>query len=356
MLKFEEVGRDYVVSGPYEEIKSVISFLKRYRFSYNPTYRHWVIPLSALTLENRKKIDNYLGKFQASLEKKEQGVRIVLEQIKSYNWSTYSVRDLGRSGFYVKGTVKGATYNLSNYFNHAGWKWVSDSYVYVSGGKSENESLFKAMVQFDEQYKVSLKVQVQQPYKSQPSVRCISNRRPDECIYCGQMVDAGQGCMAEFDSSRLPGPNVTRSALNKAMNADDERPVWLVWHRDKKICDKLKLEAEEDAKLRREFARNRNRALKVIREWAKRKGQRPSGQNRLSGRQVMLDSKGIMYGGGEWVVISPDERTFWYVQNNGSDGADWSLNNVVTGGAGAIGWKARLNPKLLKIIEFAKEK
>jgi len=40
---------------------------------------------------------------------------------------------------------------------------------------------------------------------------------------------------------------------------------------------------------------------------------------------------------GEWFVVGPEY--IWYCQNNGSDGDDWSRNNVRTGGAGAIGWR-----------------
>lgn len=42
-----------------------------------------------------------------------------------------------------------------------------------------------------------------------------------------------------------------------------------------------------------------------------------------------------IYGGGEWWVIQP--RWIWHIKNNGSDGDNWSVNNVNTGGAGAIG-------------------
>lgn len=42
-----------------------------------------------------------------------------------------------------------------------------------------------------------------------------------------------------------------------------------------------------------------------------------------------------IYGGGEWWVIQ--KEWIWHIKNNGSDGDCWSLNNVSTGGAGAIG-------------------
>ncbi len=42
-----------------------------------------------------------------------------------------------------------------------------------------------------------------------------------------------------------------------------------------------------------------------------------------------------IYGGGEWWVIH--NEWIWHIKNNGHDGDCWSLNNVNTGGAGAIG-------------------
>lgn len=58
-------------------------------------------------------------------------------------------------------------------------------------------------------------------------------------------------------------------------------------------------------------------------------------QIQLSGERLH-DSQTI-YGGGFWFVVAPDG--LWYVRNNGSDGDDWSYNNVATGGAGAVGWR-----------------
>lgn len=54
------------------------------------------------------------------------------------------------------------------------------------------------------------------------------------------------------------------------------------------------------------------------------------------GGETVSDRQDI-YGGGDWFVIG--DEWIWYVKNNGSDGACWGDNNVVTGGAGAIGWR-----------------
>lgn len=42
-----------------------------------------------------------------------------------------------------------------------------------------------------------------------------------------------------------------------------------------------------------------------------------------------------IYGGGQWWVIQ--EKYIWKIENNGSDGDNWSMNNIDAGGAGAIG-------------------
>ena len=61
-----------------------------------------------------------------------------------------------------------------------------------------------------------------------------------------------------------------------------------------------------------------------------------------------------LYGGGDWFVITED--AVWYVRNNGMDGDDWSLNNVTTGGAGAIGWRVPRNPDIeTELTELAQE-
>lgn len=67
-------------------------------------------------------------------------------------------------------------------------------------------------------------------------------------------------------------------------------------------------------------------------------GTRPEGAN-PSGDEIRMPATTaheILYGYGEWFVIGQDG--IWFVKNNGADGDDWSLNNVRTGGAGAIGW------------------
>ena len=57
-----------------------------------------------------------------------------------------------------------------------------------------------------------------------------------------------------------------------------------------------------------------------------------------------------IYGGGQWFVLQEEEGYIWYVHNNGRDGDNWGLNNVVTGGAGAIGYRIKFNSIVAGLI------
>lgn len=58
-----------------------------------------------------------------------------------------------------------------------------------------------------------------------------------------------------------------------------------------------------------------------------------------------------IYGGGREYVINKGKQEIWLLCNNGSDGADWSRNNVETGGAGAIGYLVPYTVELENLIK-----
>ena len=74
----------------------------------------------------------------------------------------------------------------------------------------------------------------------------------------------------------------------------------------------------------------------------------------LNGETVPIDEGQNMYGGGQWFLIDADGLHVWYVANNGSDGADWSYNNIRTGGAGAIGYRFPLTAERRAVLEDLK--
>lgn len=90
-------------------------------------------------------------------------------------------------------------------------------------------------------------------------------------------------------------------------------------------------------------AENAKREVAKIAEQIKSEGEYPTGKNTPEGFRV-VDTQDA-YGAGSWFVVGGD--WIWYVKNNGMDGDDWSRNNVVTGGAGAIGWKIPHDQKIM---------
>ncbi len=112
--------------------------------------------------------------------------------------------------------------------------------------------------------------------------------------------------------------------------------------------------AEESAPLvSREAMREKQaattREIDALAKKFREQGERPEDAGRVDGERI-LDTQNI-YGGGDWWVIQPD--AIWYIQNNGADGDNWSLNNVRTGGAGAIGWRMPFNKTMVPQLREA---
>ncbi len=65
-------------------------------------------------------------------------------------------------------------------------------------------------------------------------------------------------------------------------------------------------------------------------------GERPAGHHTPAGEIIRIERR-TAYSGGSWIVAG--QKYIWYVLDNGGDGDNWELNNVLTSGAGAIGWR-----------------
>jgi hypothetical protein len=108
-----------------------------------------------------------------------------------------------------------------------------------------------------------------------------------------------------------------------------------------------RIEARKQAKAAAE-------TLKQVAAGIRKTGERPRGPEGESvdadrdGTRVNIGTGQNIYGGGDWFVVGPE--WIWYVENNGTDGGDWSCNNVRTGGAGAIGWRVAARPELAEQI------
>jgi hypothetical protein len=108
---------------------------------------------------------------------------------------------------------------------------------------------------------------------------------------------------------------------------------------------------EKDAFRRREREARRARRhqthwKRVVTDWFKKHGERPKAESMPEGERIS-DTFDV-YGGGDTFVVGPDH--IWYIQNHGAEGDDWSLNNVRTGGAGAIGWRVPYSRALDRLV------
>jgi len=112
--------------------------------------------------------------------------------------------------------------------------------------------------------------------------------------------------------------------------------------------------AAAEAKEAREAEQARRAGLRETWDHIRAEGERPDGQGIVAeGTAIYLsqrDRDGAIYGYGDSLVLGQD--WIWAVQNNGSDGADWSANNL----RGAIGWRIPTDVTLAaRLMELARE-
>jgi len=130
------------------------------------------------------------------------------------------------------------------------------------------------------------------------------------------------------------------------MDADDHNLGWVTFY-PQAVEEALGITGDRTVAARREAAKQRRedpilthkheitRRVKEIAHEIRETGERPGGTNDPAGDRL-FDTQDV-YGGGDWFVVGPEY--LWYIQNNGMDGDNWGLNNVRTGGAGAIGYR-----------------
>lgn len=132
---------------------------------------------------------------------------------------------------------------------------------------------------------------------------------------------------------------------------------------EKRLGVREELTLKHREKVRRELQRKRNderdRTIylrKSIEGFFDSKGVMPDHVRMKDIQGEVLEPSGFrwnVYGGGHRFIINDGEC--WFIRNNGRDGDDWSLNNVQTGGAGAMGWRVPFDEGLASMIrEYCK--
>ncbi|HUJ12006.1 MAG TPA: hypothetical protein VL171_18510 [Verrucomicrobiae bacterium] len=106
--------------------------------------------------------------------------------------------------------------------------------------------------------------------------------------------------------------------------------------------------AERKEAEREEQRRVARQQLKKIFDQIFVQGERPSGKNIPEGEIIPFGNARETTGSGRWFVIGPSH--IWAVQDNGRENDNWVLNNVETGGPGAIGARVELEADIVNSI------
>jgi hypothetical protein len=229
--------------------------------------------------------------------------------------------------------VAGNTYHyrdqIKSSFNRPTFASASASWVL---GPTEPVSNFVAFIKAMDASEKEAEAAAEEKIRNPPVQPKRENRRPDVCRFCHGVVDPGEGWLIwTYD--------------NEGGSGDF---IWVVEHKDPKVCAQVIEEAKERERLRA----NKQRTRQELRDYSMKHGKYVKGDHTLQGDVIMVSGNNTrLYGGGEWIQIEPDGRSYWYVVNNGADGDDWSVNNVVTGGAGAIGRKVDMTDEARLLIE-----
>lgn len=121
-------------------------------------------------------------------------------------------------------------------------------------------------------------------------------------------------------------------AMKEGLLINEDGEYFIVPARYPKIYyEKRKAEKEAQEKRSHELA---NIALHI-----QQHGTYPDANNKLpmpDGERYDI-SPWNEYGGGESIILDKQHGRIWHVKNNGGDSDDWRVNNIRTGGAGAVG-------------------
>lgn len=113
----------------------------------------------------------------------------------------------------------------------------------------------------------------------------------------------------------------------------------------------MKAMAEKYEKQQEEYEKRQEERNKLVKEidTAFKDAEKPEGEFDPEGEKLNDPVfKPNIYGGGEWYIIN--DEYIWKIRNNGADGDDWSLNNIKTQGAGAIGLRVPYTSELAEKI------
>lgn len=119
--------------------------------------------------------------------------------------------------------------------------------------------------------------------------------------------------------------------------------------------ERINKETQERDRIRKEENRRKKTiedSVYKLKNYIQNNGSYPKNKNERVIGEIIFDDFNI-YGGGYRVIVQDD--VVWFLENNGSDGDNWSYNNIVTGGAGAIGHYAEIDETIRDLIKIIKD-
>jgi hypothetical protein len=345
-IKLEDRGDRAVVTGPYRLMKEVYPKLKGRGWRYDPGERSWWYPLSKLTPRKRKLVEKLLGPYlEPRKSPKEKTLDELARRKLEHLWVSipYELRDEAKK--------RGGIWDRLNK------QW------YMPDEASQKEVRAIARAYEQERAKEVARRYEERREKERQSEQ-ERRKREQERLKPGP----GERIVRFYGRSRHDGPRIGHTFRERKTGdvvtvvrveseyyedglsfgmPEDEGWLHKAYVRPAEAEQTTQVEKGEEKEKSRARATRRRRS---IQQYIQRRGTVPSGDHQLGRERLLIQgARLIPYGGGSWFAVQPG-KAVWFVQNNGADGDDWSRNNVLTAGAGAIGWKVPYNEKMAQEI------
>lgn len=164
----------------------------------------------------------------------------------------------------------------------------------------------------------------------------MKNRKAQRCCWCGLMLEPGEGNLIHVDEE---SENLGFGPMGWT--------GWIVSCPDKAACN-ARIEAAKKVRAEKRAEEKRIDDLECA-LFSDGEYIRKENQFRVDGIEYERPGKGwTIYGSGTRYVVQ--ENHIWKLENNGTDGGDWSMNNIRTGGAGAIGTRFVKTPERMAYL------
>lgn len=306
-IQFKETDKHLIVLGPYELMQKIIPALKQMHFKWDPSTKLWVLPVPVHPTI-RTAWEKLIAKY---------GNEEVL------TWAE-RMEVLYKQGLSMP---VGFPRELNNMAKALGGEWFSTRGVWVMPDPVKKKRLDTILEEHTQKIKApALQTPTGLSYH-QFTYDKNDHRSVGEVFRHPKTQDI-------VVVTKVDSKYISEDGLSFGL-PDDRGWVHILSLRKATDAEEATVIQEEAEVLSRSQKVQR---IKSIIKHIQTHGKIPAGKFKLPQPEIVLNERDLLYGGGEWVSLE-DGKAIWYVRGNGADGDDWSRNNVLTGGAGAIGYR-----------------